>query len=320
MIQLFATTVIIGFLGYIFFLDGDKSKIGFKKKEKSKASVTTPNAKGSNIKNTQNSLPFLKIRANGNAESPALILKDKDTYVGVVEIFGVNYNLLSTGEKLVLEEVFQRTLNGLDYPVQIYIQSRKIDLDSYNILYTKRLDELKENLKNEQGKVVLLINKQASQKELNAAKSDVNRIISQIEYGENIVNFINQFASNSDILDKKYFISTPYHYDASQFNIKQNDDEKYATAFNTIINRLESILMSLNGANMEGKILNGIELSELLYTSFNKPDSDKYKLGNAVNSGFANHIITSRPVEYKIIEDEKRKIKEEYERELSKVV
>lgn len=323
MLQLILTIVIIGVMFFVFVLDGNKSKIGIKDKKGSKNKTTDTSKmnskKVSNVKNTQKNLPFQKIKANGSADQPSLIIKDNDTYVGVVEMYGVNYNLLSTGEKLVLEEVFQRILNGLDYPIQLYIQSRKINLDNYNNLYKKRIDELKELLKKEQSKFSLLAGKGVPMDELRLVEVDIRRIASQIQYGENIMKFISQFATNADILDKKYFIITTYNYDASQFNVKQTEDEIFATAYNTIGNRLESILASFNGANMEGRILNGVEISELLYTSFNKPDADKYKMTNALYSGFANNVITSRPVEYKIIEEEKRKLNEELDKVLQSV-
>lgn len=314
--EIILTGVVILALVFVLVLDGDMKKtksFGKDKKIVKASKKSNSDAKG---KVSQNALPFKQIRSAGGADSPALVIKDDDTYVGGVEVYGVNYNLLSTSEKLVLEEVFQKTLNGLDYPIQIYVQSRKINLDSYNALYKKRIDELKDVLKQEQNKFTRLTERQAELAELQEAKSDVERAQSQITYGESVIEFINRISASDDILDKKYFIMTPYYYDASQFNQKQTEEEKFETAFNAIINRLESILMSLHGGNMEGKVLNGVEMAELLYNSYNKPDADKYKLGNAIKSGFANYIVTSRPVEYKFIDHEKRVIEEKYKQKI----
>lgn len=321
--QLILTSVVILVIVFVFMFDGDINKIksgkgkGKSSSTKKQSNKTVPQSVKGKV--SQDHLPFNSIKSSGGPGSPALIVKDADTYVGGIEVYGVNYNLLSASEKLVLEEVFQKTLNGLDYPIQIYVQSRRINLDSYNIIYNNRIDELIENLKKEQNRFTRLTERQAELSELEEVKDNVERIGRQIEYGESVIKFINSFASNDAILDKKYFIVTPYYYDASQFDQKQTDEEKYQTALNTILNRLESIMISLNGANMEGKILDGVELAELLYTSYNKPDADKYKLNNAVKSGFANHFVTSRPVEYKFMEHKKKKIEKEYKKRIEDI-
>ena len=326
MLNIIISVAVIGVVIFVFALDGDASKIGLGKKgssNKGASSKETNKGKargtGKRNKNSQENLPFESIKTVGGSNGPALIIKNGSTYVGAVEIYGVNFNLLSVSEKLVLEDVFQKTLNGLDYPIQLYIQSRKINLDSYNTLYKKRLDELVELLKKEQNKFTRLTERHAELEELQNAKHDIDRIASQIKYGENVIGFINRFAASDDILDKKYFIITPYYYDASAFNQEQTEDEKFQTALNTVLNRLESVLSSLNGAGIEGKVLNGVEMAELLYNSYNKPDADKYKLNNAVKSGFANHIVTSRPVEYKFIDEDKKKIEEEYKKKIEDI-
>lgn len=314
--QLILTGVIILALVFVFVFDGDKNKL---LKTRKNNDLKTDKNNEKNLanklkKSSQDNMKFKSTKSLGGYDSPALIIKEKDVYVGAVEIYGVNYNLLSTMEKLVLEEVFQKMLNGLDYPIQIYIQSRKINLDSYNSLYRKRIDELKDGLKKEENRFLKQRESSAELAELENTNNNIKRLANQIQYGESVIEFINRFASSDDILDKKYFITTPYYYDESQFNQKQTEDEKFQTAFNTIANRLESILTSLNSASMEGKMLNKQELDELLYTSFNKEDADKYKLSNAQRSGFSNNIVRTRPVEYKIIDEEKRQIEEQYQR------
>lgn len=318
MVELIFTLVILGALGFMFLLDGNKNKIPFiskvnKKNNKNPGKQTSNTSNKDNnktVKQTQDNLPFDKIESIGGPEDKSLIVKGDNTYIGVIEIKGVNYNLLSIEEKFLLEEVFQRILNGLDYPIQIYIQSRKVNVDGYNRMYKERIDELIESLKNEEHKYRLMKEKYGETNEVIAILDRVRMLNNQIQYGNQVIEFINSIANNSDILDKKYFIITQYYYDESKFNLEQTEEEKFLTAFNTINNRLESILGGFKGANMEGHMLNGLELVDLLYTSFNKYDADKYKIDNAIKSGFANHIITSRAVEYKILEHEKEKMEE----------
>lgn len=312
--SLIFTIVILGVMFYVFVLDEKKPLAKAKVKGGKTNNSSELNGQKNVIKktysSTQDNLPFKSIKSIGSSTDKALIIKDNDEYVGIIEVNGINYNLLSVDERLTLEEVFQKLLNGLDYPIELFIQSRNIDIENYNLIYEKRLDELKEQLKREKNKYSLQIEKKVSEEEINDTKSNIFRLTNQIEYGEKIKTFINNITSHSDILEKKYYIAISYKYNQSNFNQAQTEDEKFETAFNTISNRVNSILTALAGSDLTGKMLNGYELAELLYVSFNKKDSNKYKLDKAIKSGFNDYVITSRPVEYKILENEEKKLKQ----------
>lgn len=293
---------------YVFMLDGDKSKIPTKdaiKKGKDKKTSSSKNF-GKNMYSTQDRINIKKIKSIGDGDDGSLIVKNDDSYVGVIEVYGVNYNLLSTRERLVLEEVFQTMLNGLDYPIQLFIQSRHIDIENYNHIYEKRLEELSENLKQERNKLALQSANPYIHEEILDIENNIIRLENQIEYGKQVVEFINNFASYSNILEKRYYIAIPYRYTG---DIK-DENEKFITAYNTIANRANSIITALSRGNLTGKFLNGYELSELLYVAYNKKDSGKYKFDRALMSGFSNFIVTSRPVEFKILEEKEKELDE----------
>lgn len=293
---------------YVFMLDGDKSKILTKdaiKKGKDKKTSSSKNF-GKNMYSTQDRINIKKIKSIGDGDDGSLIVKNDDSYVGVIEVYGVNYNLLSTRERLVLEEVFQTMLNGLDYPIQLFIQSRHIDIENYNHIYEKRLEELSENLKQERNKLALQSANPYIHEEILDIENNIIRLENQIEYGKQVVEFINNFASYSNILEKRYYIAIPYRYTG---DIK-DENEKFITAYNTIANRANSIITALSRGNLTGKFLNGYELSELLYVAYNKKDSGKYKFDRALMSGFSNFIVTSRPVEFKILEEKEKELDE----------
>ena len=64
-----------------------------------------------------------------------------------IECQGVNYDLMSQIEKVSVEEGFQQFLNTLRHPIQIYIQTRTVNLENSISTYK----EVKDN-----GKRVLL--------------------------------------------------------------------------------------------------------------------------------------------------------------------
>lgn len=308
MISIIFTIVLLVVMVFVFILDGDKEKVSIKKKKAEKKDsndVKTHKNYKTNIHQTQDQMVIQKIKSIGNGEDSSLFIKNDNKYVGVLEIYGVNYNLLSSRERLTLEEVFQSMINGIDYPVQLFIQSRRVDIENYKNIYNDRLDELEEKLKQERNKLALK-SKENYQEDILDIQNNVFRLENQIEYGRQVVEFINNFASYSNILEKRYYIAIPYTYTGDI----EDEEEKFVTAYNTISNRANSILTALSRGNITGKLLNGFELSELWYVSYNKKDSSKYKFDRAVKAGFNNHIVTSRPVEYKILEQKEKELKE----------
>ncbi len=86
---------------------------------------------------TQRHLPFSQIREN------IIIMKD-DSWRLVLECSTINFLLKSEDEQNAIIMSFQRFLNSLDFPVQIMIRSKKLDIDGY----IKNLNKLWDNQKN----------------------------------------------------------------------------------------------------------------------------------------------------------------------------
>ena len=63
-------------------------------------------------------------------EDNMIIQKKGKRFIMVVECQGINYDLMSQEEKVAVEEGFSQFLNTLKEPIQLYIQTRKINLES----------------------------------------------------------------------------------------------------------------------------------------------------------------------------------------------
>jgi hypothetical protein len=95
----------------------------------------------------------------------------------ILEIQSVNFNLKSTAEQEALISSYQGFLNALNFPVQIQIRSRKLDIDAYIA-----------DLKNRQGKI----------------DNDLLR-----EQMVGYTDFIQRLVEYSDIMEKKFFVIVP---------------------------------------------------------------------------------------------------------------
>lgn len=66
-----------------------------------------------------------------------IIQKDGKRFLMVIECQGINYDLMSGLEKNSVEQGFLQFLNTLRYPIQIYVQTRTVNLGSSINTYKK---------------------------------------------------------------------------------------------------------------------------------------------------------------------------------------
>ena len=57
-----------------------------------------------------------------------IVRKNGTQYIMILQCNGVNYDLMSEDEKISVEEGFVQFLNTLRFPIQLYIQSRTLNL------------------------------------------------------------------------------------------------------------------------------------------------------------------------------------------------
>lgn len=75
-------------------------------------------------------------------EDNMIVQKNGNRYLMVVECQGINYDLMSEAEKVSVEEGFLQFLNTLRHPIQIYVQTRTVNLNNSLEGYNKRLQEI----------------------------------------------------------------------------------------------------------------------------------------------------------------------------------
>jgi len=225
--------------------------------------------------------------------------KGKNEYVGAVEVFGCNYNLLSIEEREDLEREFAKLLNGIDYPIQIYIQSRKVDIEGYENKYNARLEEIKKKIEKTQSKLEFLKEANEDKETIREVGVTLNKLIAQYNYGAKIKEYMMQRCQEKTMLERKYFIIMTHKHDKLAFKEEQTEQELIHNAFFDINNKANSIIDALRRANLDGKLLSGFELANLLYTAYNKADSEYYKLNKALKSRFSHLYTTAEPVSIK---------------------
>lgn len=296
----------------VVFTDGKILKKGTKDNSKknsnkqpentSKLKKKSPKVGEVKIGYTQDFLNFDDIEIFSKDNPMGLIVKgNKSEFVGIVEVSGINYNLLSVEERLNLEESFGKLLNGIDYAIQIYVQSRKLDIDKYEHKYDTRLDEIKQNIDSQSIRLKFLKENNEDKEKLVDLEGKINKLIGQYEYGIEVKEYMMARSKQKNILDRKYYIVLSYKHNSSIFEEKLTYEEILSNAFSDVANKANSLINALTRSKLGGKILNGLELAEVLYSAYNKQESSVYKISNALRSQFNHLYTTATPVELKKI-------------------
>jgi type IV secretory pathway VirB4 component len=203
-----------------------------------------------NAKTTQDFVPIKEIRQG------IVVLKD-ESLRGIVIASSLNFALKSADEQQSILLQFQNFLNSLDFSIQIFIQSRKLDIRPYIALLENRLKE---------------------------QVGDLLKIQTR-EY----ISFIKNFTENQNIMSKTFFVVVPYSPASLTTGGVSDFLGKKKTAQESAEKRLEmfeehrSQLEQRMSVVTQGLVRCGIrtielgteEIVELFYKIFNPGDTEK---------------------------------------------
>lgn len=314
-----ALVVVLGIMVMLLLILGvlylkSKNKTVENKKEISNNSETTKN-KSYTVESVFDFMEFDKIEDN------MIITKKNSKYLMVVECQGVNYDLMSEVEKNSVEEGFIQLLNTLRYPIQIYTQTRTINLENSIQTYKTRMQEIEYNLEKEKAKYEKMVNSGAyTDEQIKAEFYELTKATNLYEYGKDIIYTTEKMSSNKNILNQKYYIIIPYYPEDLGEN---NFDQKEITnlAFSELFTRSQAIIRTLGACGVNGKILNSNELVDLLYVAYNRDDAEVYGVDKAIQAGYDELYSTAPDVMDKKIKVLNEQIeKEAFEKANQKVV
>jgi hypothetical protein len=213
-------------------------------------------AKLAKNKITQSTQLFLDI---AEIKNDCVILKD-GTLRAVMLVSSLNFALKSEDEQAAVVSSYVGFLNSLDFPIQIVIQSRKLDISNYLHRLKERENEITNELLRRQ-----MLNYQAYIKEL-------------VDLG--------------DIMSKRFFVVVPYSPTEDKSlgfwarfgtlftpgRVVKLNQEKFDTYRRLLFQRLEHIKMHISSMGLETVVLDTQSLIELYYNVYNPDIFAKQKL------------------------------------------
>ena len=91
-------------------------------------------------------------------------------------------------------------------------------------------------------------------------------------------------------------------------------------AFSELYTKSQTIINSLAVCGINSKILDSVELAELLYVAYNRDESEKYDLKKALNTGYEDLYSTALDVLDKRMKELDLKIEEEAIKKANEVI
>jgi len=178
----------------------------------------------------------------------------------VLIVSGINFDLKSEEEQTIILNTFQRFLNTIDFPVQFFIHSRKMNVDDY----LERMEGRKRDEENELLKI-------------------------QIEV---YITFIRSFIEDNAIISKTFFVVVPYETTRvtvqgsgglfSFFKKSEAAQKKEVTIrpedVEQLEHRVQEVTEGLSQIGLRVAPLGDDELTELFYNLYNPHLTDKKDL------------------------------------------
>lgn len=249
-----------------------------------------------------------KIMEFDEIKDDMIVRKNNEQFVMVIQCKGINYDLLSEEEKLSVEEGFVQFLNTLRFPVQLYVQTRSLNLKNTIEEYKMRVDSIAEEMRDIEARRIEAT-KNGNIELASRLAFELKRKQNVLEYGTDISEYIGRMSLNKNVLQQKTYVVISYYASEAGNISNYSKDEVRSICFSELYTRCQAVMRTLSTAQVSGRILSSEELTELLYIAYNRDDSEIYQLSKALDAEYDAIYSTAKDV----LEKKKEKIEEEFE-------
>lgn len=190
----------------------------------------------------------------------ALVLREGQLR-SVLAVSSANFALKNISEQEVIIGSFQGVLNSLEFPIQILIQSRRLDINPY----IEKLKELEDSQKN-----------------------DLMRVKMQ-EY----IEYIKEMSREVNIMDKKFYIVVGYEpikiaegvfgrffRSLNPTRVIKQKNEEFQKNRKILMSRVDQVASRMSSLDLKVDLLNTQQLIALMYNSYNPDSSETIKIND----------------------------------------
>ncbi len=214
-----------------------------------------------------------------------IIRKNRNQYVMAIQCQGVNYDLMSEDEKMAVEEGFVQFLNTLRFPIQLYVQTRSLNLKDIIDEYKDKVSTISADIEKLNSRIANAKTKgnEKLKQKLEFEKLRKTRVL---EYGIDISDYVGRMSLNKNILQQKTYVIVSYYSNEYSGAADSTPDELDNVAFSELYTRVQSVIHALQASGVNGKALDSESLAELLYVAYNRDDSELIQLSKALDAQY----------------------------------
>ena len=174
-----------------------------------------------------------------------IIRKKGLQYVMILQCSGINYDLMSQNEKFAVEEGFVQFLNTIRFPIQLYVQSRTLNLKEIIESYKSRIAEVTKEIAKLDSKIIQT-RKEGNKALIEKLEFEKRRKTNVLEYGENITEYVERLSSNENILQQRTYIIISYYKSEIGINTSNYTKEEINNmCFSELYTRCQNVINSL---------------------------------------------------------------------------
>lgn len=214
-----------------------------------------------------------------------IIRKNRTQYVMILQCSGVNYDLMSEEEKIAVEEGFVQFLNTLRFPIQLYIQTRSLNLREIVEEYKSRVSEIAQDIEKINSRIQTAKDTK-NERLLQKLQFEKRRKERVLDYGMDIAEYIARMSLNKNVLQQRTYLILSYYASEAGATAETPQEEVDAMCFSELYTRAQTAMRSLQASEVGSKILNSEEIAELLYIAYNRDDSEILQFSKALDAQY----------------------------------
>ncbi|AKM82273.1 TPA: hypothetical protein DD449_04240 [Candidatus Berkelbacteria bacterium] len=216
------------------------------------------------VSSTQEILKFAEIH-------DGIIITKTGELRAILMVSSINFALKSEQEQTAIIFAYQNFLNSLEFPIQIMMQSKKLDLSNYL----------------------------ASLKKIGQVQTNELLRVQTLDY----IDFVGRLINIANIMDKKFYVCISFaappkmSQSAAKNETPKITMQEFETYKQELVQRIQVIESGLGSIGIRCAQLGSQQIIELLYGIYNPEESSKEKLTQIDN-------LTSQVVESAVLNPE----------------
>ena len=238
-----------------------------------------------------------------------IIRKNRKQYVMIIQCSGVNYDLMSEDEKIAVEEGFVQFLNTLRFPIQLYVQTRSLNLRDIVDEYKNKVSAIAQDIEKLNARIQTAKDTK-NERLLRKLQFEKRRKERVLDYGLDIAEYVARMSLNKNVLQQRTYVILSYYASETGANADTPQEEIDGMCFSELYTRAQTAIRSLQASEVNGRILSSEEICELLYIAYNRDDSELLQFSKALDGQYNALYSTGKDV----LEKKEEKLNAEIDR------